>query len=130
MKRFDTVGDSFKNQNEPAFIHKQTHILVKKRLRASKKNAAATAFEQIRCRVRENPVYFNQKIDELKDLYTQLFPQPLDPNVLDEWRDDLKIWMWKKVAALNPPLLTNITDTVVSKALPAEAQAAFNAVSN
>ena len=66
--------------------------------------------EQIGRRIKENPAYFNQKIDELKDVYTQLFPRPMDPIVLDEWRDDLKIWMWNRVAALTPPTLTNLPE--------------------
>lgn len=87
----------------PASTHQLTQQLVVERMRANKRDSAATAVEQIGRRIKEDPAYFNQKIDELKDVYTQLFPRPMDPIVLDEWRDDLKIWMWAKVATLNPP---------------------------
>ncbi len=74
-----------------------------KRMRAAKRNEAVAAVEQIGKKIQENPRYYNQKIDEFKDVYVATHPRPLAIEELEEWRDDLKIWMWSKIAALDPP---------------------------
>jgi hypothetical protein len=77
--------------------------LQRTRMRNAKRNEAVAAVEQISKKIQENPRYYNQKIDELKDVYVATHPRPLALDELEEWRDDLKIWMWSKVAALSPP---------------------------